>query len=199
MMSNNLLSDNYDYRFKIIVIGDENVGKTSFVSKLVNNDFTKSYISTIGVDFLVHLVNDGLHISKLQIWDTAGQEKFRAITNFYYKKSQGVIMVFDLNKKSTFDSLNYWLTQVKQNIIEPPFIILIGNKKDLSRQVSSKDIKYFCKTNNIHYYEISLVNIKKNELDKIIQQFAKGLKSTNVSNKEASLKLVDVKKDYCCF
>ena len=198
-MSNNLLSDNYDYRFKIIVIGDENVGKTSFVSKLVNNDFTKSYISTIGVDFLVHLVNDGLHISKLQIWDTAGQEKFRAITNFYYKKSQGVIMVFDLNKKSTFDSLNYWLTQVKQNIIEPPFIILIGNKKDLSRQVSSKDIKYFCKTNNIHYYEISLVNIKKNELDKIIQQFAKGLKSTNVSNKEASLKLVDVKKDYCCF
>lgn len=198
-MLNNFLLDNYDYRFKIIVIGDESVGKTSFASKLVNDDFTKSYVSTIGVDFLVHLVDDGLHTSKLQIWDTAGQERFRAITNFYYKKSQGVIMVFDLNKKATFDSLDYWLKQVKQNIVEPPFIILIGNKKDLPRKVSAKDIKYFCKINNIQYYEISLVTIKKKDLDKIIKDFVLGLKSNNISNKEEALKLIPVKKDICCF
>ena len=190
----------YDYRFKIIIIGDENIGKTSLVKKLTEEEFCKSYISTIGVDFSIHMVFDGMHSSKLQIWDTAGQEKFRVITKSYYRCCQGAIIMFDLNNRKSFDNLEYWMEQININTTEKPYILLIGNKSDLESKVNQKEIDEFCEKYNLKYYKISIYKMHVTELEEIFQDFTIDLKRKTTLNNEEKLKIVPVKSNKnCCF
>ena len=95
----------YDYLFKLLIIGDSGVGKSCLLLRFADGTYTDSYISTIGVDFKIHTVNLDGKIIKLQIWDTAGQERFRTITSSYYRGAHGIIVVYDVTDQDTFSKL----------------------------------------------------------------------------------------------
>lgn len=134
----------YEYLYKIVLIGDSGVGKTNLLERLVHNRFNTGTKSTIGVEFDTKCFSvDGKRI-KTQIWDTAGQERYRAITSAYYRGAVGAIIVYDTTRKSTFkNAVNQWIKQLKDNAEESIVISLVGNKTDLvgKREVSLEDAK----------------------------------------------------------
>ena len=126
--------------FKVVLIGDMKVGKTNIVSRYIKNEFNKDSISTIGVEFgSKELVIEG-HNVKVQIWDTAGQEKYKALTKFFYKDAAVCILVYDVTRKESFQSLkDYWYSQLKENS-EPDIVIgVAGNKSDLYENEEVKE------------------------------------------------------------
>ncbi|XP_031682943.1 ras-related protein Rab-35 isoform X2 [Oncorhynchus kisutch] len=105
----------YNHLFKLLIIGDSNVGKSSLLLRFADNSFSGSYITTIGVDFKIRTVDiDGERV-KLQIWDTAGQERFRTITSTYYRNTHGVIIVYDVTNPESFVNVKRWLNEITQN------------------------------------------------------------------------------------
>ena len=146
------------FEFKLILVGDPGVGKTSILTKFVTNEFQSVYSSTIGVEFkLKDIYINNNNCARLKIWDTCGQEKFRAITRQYFKNSNGVFIVFDLTNKDTIKRLNVWLKDIKDNVDNDFFIFLIGNKLDIkNRDISiSEEAKQFASDKKINYYEVS--------------------------------------------
>jgi small GTP-binding protein len=125
-----------DYIAKVVVIGESSVGKTNILSRFSRNEFSIETKSTIGVEFLTKISEIKGKKIKLQIWDTAGQEKYKAITNSFYCNSNAALIVFDLSIKETFERVDYWVKEVKKYTREDIILILIGNKSDLERQVS---------------------------------------------------------------
>ncbi|MCI4381917.1 hypothetical protein PGIGA_G00257520 [Pangasianodon gigas] len=133
--------DTCDFLFKIIFIGDSNVGKTCIIHSFKSGEFRDKQHNTIGVDFTVHTMDiDGKRV-KMQIWDTAGQERFRTITQNYYRSAHGAMIAYDLTRRSTFDSLPDWIHAVEQYGVANVVFVLIGNKCDLQphRQVLFED------------------------------------------------------------
>mmetsp|Transcript_10928 Transcript_10928/g.17904 ORF Transcript_10928/g.17904 Transcript_10928/m.17904 type:complete len:210 (-) Transcript_10928:1327-1956(-) len=128
-MAGNVKRD-YDYLFKLVLIGDSGVGKSCLLLRFADDSFTESYISTIGVDFRYRTVKVGDKYVKLQIWDTAGQERFRTITSAYYRGSDGIIMVYDVTNQESFDHVQDWLQEVNRYSNEGTCKLLIGNKSD---------------------------------------------------------------------
>uniref|UniRef100_T1JFW5 Ras-related protein Rab-43 n=1 Tax=Strigamia maritima TaxID=126957 RepID=T1JFW5_STRMM len=123
--------ESYDFLFKIVVIGDSGVGKTSVVQRFKSGTFIERHGNTIGVDFAMkEMIVDGKKI-KLQIWDTAGQERFRTITQSYYRSAHGVILVYDITKRSSFLNVQRWLEEVRRYTASNVLILMIGNKCDL--------------------------------------------------------------------
>lgn len=148
-----------DKTYKIIIIGDSQVGKTSILKRFVNDIFSTSLRSTIGADFGSKIVNlEGKSIN-LNIWDTAGQETYRAITNQYYRQAVGTLIVFDVADKKTFDNIPNWLTDLEKNCDDKRIIkLLIGNKIDLTREVSQEMGEIFAAKNKMAYIETSAFN-----------------------------------------
>jgi Ras-related protein Rab-1A len=128
----------YDYLFKILLIGDSGVGKSCIVSRYVDDTFSDHYISTIGVDFKIKTItlSDG-KVAKFQIWDTAGQERFKAITTSYYRGAHGIMIVFDLSEKISFLNISQWLTDIKEYSQFNVCKFLVGNKLDCDKRVIS--------------------------------------------------------------
>lgn len=129
--------DSFDFLFKIILIGDSNVGKTCVVQNFKSGIFCERQQNTIGVDFSVRTLDiEGKKI-KMQVWDTAGQERFRTITQSYYRSAHGAIIAYDITRPSTFDSVNHWIKEVENFGATNVVLVLIGNKCDLEdeRQV----------------------------------------------------------------
>lgn len=122
----------YDYLFKLLLIGDSGVGKSCLLLRFADDTYTDSYISTIGVDFKIRTVEVESKTVKLQIWDTAGQERFRTITSSYYRGAHGIIVVYDCTDQKSFDNLTTWLGEIKKYASESVNIILVGNKNDLT-------------------------------------------------------------------
>jgi len=121
----------FDFLFKIVVIGDCSIGKTSIVQRFKSGSFTERYTNTIGVDFAMKtVIVDGKKV-KLQIWDTAGQERFRTITQSYYRSANGVVLVYDITKRSSFLNLQRWIEEVRRFTASNVPWILIGNKCDM--------------------------------------------------------------------
>lgn len=120
----------YDYLFKILIIGDSGVGKSCLLLRFVDDSYTESYISTIGVDFKIKTINLDNKVVKLQIWDTAGQERFRTITSSYYRGAHGIIVVYDVTDKLSFDNVKRWLVEIERYACEDSVKILVGNKID---------------------------------------------------------------------
>lgn len=149
----------YQYIFKIILIGDANIGKTSLINRYVTNCFNDKYICTIGVDFMMKSINYENQTIKLQLWDTAGMEKYKQITTSYYRGAQAAIVCFDLTNKASFQSITKWIDDFCQfyNPIFQKFIIIVGNKADLvtEREVSKEEIESFIQINNYQYFETS--------------------------------------------
>ncbi|OEU09538.1 Rab1/RabD-family small GTPase [Fragilariopsis cylindrus CCMP1102] len=155
----------YDYLFKLVLIGDSGVGKSCLLLRFADDAFTESYISTIGVDFRFRTVKIDNKTVKLQIWDTAGQERFRTITSAYYRGADGIIMVFDVTSMESFDHVNDWLKEVNRYAAEGTVKLLVGNKSDRTadRVVTEVQAKEFADELGIPFIETSAKSSKNVE------------------------------------
>eukprot|EP01017_Pseudomicrothorax_dubius_P036446 TRINITY_DN5216_c0_g1_i3.p1 TRINITY_DN5216_c0_g1~~TRINITY_DN5216_c0_g1_i3.p1 ORF type:complete len:216 (-),score=48.70 TRINITY_DN5216_c0_g1_i3:125-772(-) len=157
----------YDFLFKIVLVGDSGVGKSCLLLRFADDSFNENYLATIGVDFRFKTIEIDQSTVKLQMWDTAGQEKFRCITNAYYKGADAVVIVFDTNNRTSFENVSLWLDQVQEFASEEVEVILAGNKCDLqyTREVNVDEILEYSKANRLTYHEVSAkMNIKVFEL-----------------------------------
>ena len=152
----------YDYIFKLILIGSSGVGKSSILQRYIQKLFNAEYTCTIGVDFFMKTINIRDKSIKLQLWDTAGTEKFKSITTGYYRGANAAFVVFDLTSKSSFDSVSDWIENYYKysNPDSEKHVILIGNKSDLkeNREVTQEQIDNFTLNNKIKYFETSAKN-----------------------------------------
>ena len=147
--NNNSQNFTYQFIFKIILIGDTSTGKTSLINRYINKRFEDKYRCTIGVDFLMQKIYIDNTLIKLQIWDTAGMEKYKQITSSYYRGAQACIVVFDLTNIDSFYSLQQWVDDYCQISKNQNNIYIVGNKCDLNDfKVSKEDIMKFCQNNN---------------------------------------------------
>ncbi|KTW30049.1 uncharacterized protein T551_01993 [Pneumocystis jirovecii RU7] len=152
--------DEYDYLFKVVLIGDSGVGKSNLLSRFTRNEFNLESKSTIGVEFATRSIQvDGKTI-KAQIWDTAGQERYRAITSAYYRGAVGALLVYDISKQTTFENIQRWLKELRDHADSNIVIMLVGNKSDLRhlRAVSTEDGKNFSTTNGLSFIETSALD-----------------------------------------
>eukprot|EP00756_Hemistasia_phaeocysticola_P021270 Hpha_TRINITY_DN15765_c1_g1::TRINITY_DN15765_c1_g1_i1::g.39500::m.39500/K07874/RAB1A; Ras-related protein Rab-1A len=154
------MASEYDYLFKLLLIGDSGVGKSCLLLRFADDTYTESYISTIGVDFKIRTIElDGKTI-KLQIWDTAGQERFRTITSSYYRGAHGIIIVYDVTDMETFNNVKTWLSEIEKYATDSVNKLLVGNKCDLvvKKAVDYNTAKDFADTLGIPFLETSAKN-----------------------------------------
>jgi small GTP-binding protein len=152
-------SKGYDHIYKIVIVGDSNVGKSHVLSRFVKNRYKENYVPTIGVEFYIKTVNlHGKNI-KLQMWDTAGQERYRSIVSAYYRGVSGVVFVFDITDHTSFKNINSWYDDVKIIVPDEVPLLLIGNKSDLGKErcVDTDDAIEFAKNHNMTYFETSVI------------------------------------------
>ena len=152
-----MASGSYDHMFRYIIVGDMAVGKSCLLLQFTDHKFRHQHELTIGVEFGGKTIEVKNKNVKIQIWDTAGQEAFQAITRTYYKGAIGALLVYDITRKETFDHINKWLNEVKLNGSKDICCILIGNKKDLEeqRQVKYEEGKKLAEDNNLLFLETS--------------------------------------------
>ena len=198
----------YDYLMKLIIIGDSGVGKTCFLMRFADDSFTTSHISTIGIDFKIKPITlDGKAI-KLQIWDTAGQDRFRTITQTYYKGAMGVILAYDCTDENSFANVRNWIKQLEAQATPNVVKVLIGNKCDHeNKKVEPSRGKALADENKMSFFETSAKNninvketfyhlaheIKAKLVPNAMQTTTNGLKLSS-TQKEGDGKL----KGQCC-
>lgn len=148
----------YDYIFKVLLLGDSSVGKTCFLLRYSDDTFVENHISTIGLDYRLKMINlSDNKIIKMQIWDTAGQDRFRAITKNYYKGAHGIILMFDVTSTASFNNIKNWLLQIKENTSDKIQIVLVGNKIDAvnRRAVTKDEAEKVAREYKMSYFETS--------------------------------------------
>ncbi|TNV75438.1 hypothetical protein FGO68_gene922 [Halteria grandinella] len=148
----------YDLLIKAIIIGDATTGKSNLLLRWTQECFTESYISTIGVDFMIKTIQVGNMPVKIQLWDTAGQERFQTITSSYYRGAHVIFLVFDITNRETFDKISpHFITQVNNYGAPGVNMVLVGNKLDLfeSRQVQTEEAMALANQLGMQYYEVS--------------------------------------------
>ncbi|CBK19727.2 uncharacterized protein [Blastocystis hominis] len=148
---------NFDMQIKLLMIGDSGVGKTCLLMQYASKTFIKTFITTIGIDFKIKTVNVLGKTVKLQIWDTAGQERFRTITTSYVRGSEGILLVYDVTDRNSFESISSWMEQISQHADSSVNKILIGNKCDLEAQraVSTEEGRKLAERFGIPFAETS--------------------------------------------
>ena len=150
---------NFDKKCNLLIIGDATVGKTCILRRFAHDKFTSNYISTVGIDFFtkdVILDDKKIHI---KIWDTAGQERYRSLTQGFFRKAEGIIIVYDITNESSFNNLKFWIDSIESNTNSQNSkipAIIIGNKIDiLERKVDKVSAENFAKNKNYKYFEVS--------------------------------------------
>ncbi|KAK2585387.1 hypothetical protein KPH14_010062 [Odynerus spinipes] len=148
---------NFDYMFKLLIIGNSSVGKTSFLFRYADDSFTSAFVSTVGIDFKVKTVFRNDKRVKLQIWDTAGQERYRTITTAYYRGAMGFILMYDITNEESFNSVQDWVTQIKTYSWDNAQVILVGNKCDMEdeRVISFERGKQLADQLGVQFFETS--------------------------------------------
>ena len=152
--------DEYDYLFKVVLIGDSGVGKSNLLSRFTKNEFNLESKTTIGVEFATKSIEVGSKIIKAQIWDTAGQERYRAITSAYYRGAVAALLVYDITKLHTFQSVEKWLQELKDYADDNIVVMLVGNKTDLNnlRAVKVEDAQAFAEKHELAFIETSALD-----------------------------------------
>ncbi len=145
------------YNFKILIIGDSSVGKSSILNAFVNGTFDESMRNTIGVDLKIKHLKVKDKDTKLVLWDTASQERFRTLTSGFYRGGHGVLMVYDMTSRKSFDNLKYWMKEIIQYSTNDPIIMVISNKADQKekRTVSIEEGRSYAREQGAMYIETS--------------------------------------------
>ncbi|KAL8632770.1 hypothetical protein Q9189_001475 [Teloschistes chrysophthalmus] len=181
------MNPEYDYLFKLLLIGDSGVGKSCLLLRFADDTYTESYISTIGVDFKIRTIElDGKTV-KLQIWDTAGQERFRTITSSYYRGAHGICVVYDVTDMDSFNNVKQWLQEIDRYATEGVNKLLVGNKSDMSdkKVVEYTVAKEFADSLGIPFLETSAKNASNVEQAflTMARQIKERMGTTTVNNK----------------
>ncbi|XP_005742802.1 ras-related protein Rab-15-like isoform X1 [Pundamilia nyererei] len=151
------MAKQYDFLFRLLMLGDSGVGKTCMLRRFTESDFDTTHISTIGIDFKMKTLEvDGTKV-RVQIWDTAGQERYQTITKQYYRRAQGVIFVYDVTDKLSFKHIAKWVSDVDEYTTQKMETILVGNKCDdsLRREVSKNQGTKLAGSYGMEFFETS--------------------------------------------
>ena len=205
---------NYDKSCQLLIMGDSSVGKTSILNRYTTGTFKEEYLSTVGLDYFSkqEIINN--KTIQIKIWDTASQERYKALTPSYFKNAEGVLVVYDITNTDSFDNVKYWISSIKYNMesknIKIP-IILLGNKIDMdeSREITKEVAEKYAAENNYKYFETSAktgVGIDKaiRELvDQVINQTnniddQKEFRKDSVQIKEEIIETINSTKKGCC-
>ena len=200
----------FDRKVQLLVIGDATVGKTSILRRFAQEKFSPQYIATLGIDFFTKDVMIDKKIIHIKIWDTAGEERYRSLTKGFFKNGEGIIIVFDVTNKNSFESSKFWIDSIENNNNlenkKMPAVIL-GNKIDISdRQVNEVDAQEFAKSKNYKYFEVSAKSgtgvdesikylIKK--VIEVVDGDKKLHKSIKIENENKDKNKTDKVKDCC--
>lgn len=186
---------------KLLTLGNSCVGKSSIVIRYTENKFYSSYLTTIGVDFLRKVITVGDKEINLQIWDSAGQEKYNSISKQYYNKADGIILVFDLNSRMSFDGMMNWLEEIEVSTEKGIPIVIVGNKCDLTtREITTDEAYEFAETKNIPYFETSAMtghNINE-AINKLVEIALEFQEKKNNDKKVVTLNTNGGNKERCC-
>jgi Ras-related protein Rab-11A len=189
---------NFDYLFKYIIIGDAAVGKSNLLLRYAHGQFKAEYQLTIGVEFGAKNVEIRNKIYRVQIWDTAGQERYKSITNAYYKGSKGALVVYDISRKTTFENVDKWIGELKNNASEDVHIMLVGNKSDLEdkREVKTEEVAKKADQYKIAFCETSALkgNNIENAFERLVDEITKivGKSKNNEIKTEEKYKTINL-------
>lgn len=192
-----------EYLFKIVVIGDSAVGKSNLLSRYARNEFDLNTKATVGVEFQTVCVEINGKEVKAQIWDTAGQERFRAVTSAYYRGALGALIVYDISRRTTFDSVSRWLEELNTHCDTAVARILVGNKCDLEdiRDVSVEEGKSVAESEGLFFIETSALdstNVKvafEIAIKEIYNNISRKLLNSDSYKAELSVNRVTLAKD----
>ena len=150
-----------DCVYKVLLLGDSTVGKTCFLLKYTDKVFKEVHMTTVGLDYRLKsmTLKNGKNV-KLQIWDTAGQDRFRSITKNYYKGAQGIIVIYDITNFASFDNVKNWISQIREEVTSNVVIYIAGNKTDLEeqRKIQTEEGKNLAEEYGFHFVETSAKN-----------------------------------------
>ncbi|CAI9782087.1 unnamed protein product [Fraxinus pennsylvanica] len=206
-MSGYRAEDDYDFLFKVVLIGDSGVGKSNLLSRFTRDEFSLESKSTIGVEFATRSLNVDGKVIKAQIWDTAGQERYRAITSAYYRGAVGALLVYDVTRNATFENVERWLRELRDHTDSNIVVMLVGNKSDLRHlvAVSTEDGKSFAERESLYFMETSALEATNVEnafaevLTQIYRTVSKKAMETGengaASNVPSKGEKIDVSKD----
>ena len=194
------LDSDFDYTIKILVVGDSTVGKTNFIRMFIENKFNQNYMTTSGIDLKTSSIEIKNKKIRVQLWDTAGQEKYKAITKNLFLKVQAALIVYDITNEETFNNLKTWVRSIKEECGKQIQMLIIGNKNDLNEErVVDKNIAMeYAKEEKIDYLEtssktgdniqkaISLLCEKVLENTEFTNDFSFTLDATAISQKNKS-------------
>lgn len=193
--------ETYDYMFKVLLLGDAGVGKTSLMWRFSDDVFNHTYISTIGIDFKLRTIDVQGQKVRLQVWDTAGQERFHAISVSYYRTAAGIMLVYDITRRRSFENIAKWLRKIDEHAKEDVIKLLIGNKCDMEqpRAVMREEGEKLADEYDMPFFETSA---KENEsikeafeciAEEIMERFVPGW-GIREKDKPAEDAVVEIKK-----
>ena len=190
-----------EYKFKIMILGETMVGKTSFITRYISDKFGEKYLCTIGIDFREKHVERNNKLIKLQIWDTAGQERYRNVAKSYFQASHGFIIAYDINNIESFKQVKFWVEQIKSISEESTKCILIGTKCDLNgRKVEESEAADFAKKQGFKFFETSAklnINVKET-FESLLDEILLNYKDKRRDSVKLSAKKSKKQKKKCC-
>ena len=151
------IQSDFEFLIKLVVIGDSGIGKTNFIFRFTEDKFSIVHVATVGFDYkskIINLPNTKKKI-KLQIWDTAGQERYMAINRNIFQRVQGIILMYDITDRDSFDHLSRWIDLINKNVSNKPYI-LVGNKLDLANEkriIEKEEGEKVAMDNNVEFFE----------------------------------------------
>ena len=191
-----------EFLYKILILGDYSVGKTSFLNRYVSNSFLSKTLSTLGVEYVLKnaKMKDG-SIVKMQIWDTVGQERFRTITKSFFKGAHAIVLIFSVIDSDSFNNVRKWITQIRDSADKDVILILAGNKNDCEdRKVDKSEAEELANEFDIKYFDCSAKtgeNINK-AFEELIERMVKTVDKSKVSSAKLTQKVFKDKKGRSC-
>ena len=151
------MEDNYDLTLKILIVGDSSVGKTNFMTRFIENKFSEGYMTTSGIDLQTTDIQIKNKKIRIQLWDTAGQEKYKSITKNLFLKVMGAIIIYDITSEKSYINCKMWVQMIKEECGSHMKIIIVGNKSDLNdqRKIDEEEVMNYAKEQNTQYIETS--------------------------------------------
>ena len=197
------MNDNFDLILKLLIVGDSSVGKTNFIMRFINNEFNNSYMTTSGIDLKTKDIEVKNKKIKIQIWDTAGQVKYKAITRNLFLKVMGAIIIYDITNEKSYTNLKSWVELIREECGSHMQIIIVGNKCDLDseRKINQDEVMNYAEEEKIEYIETScktgenVHKVVKTICEKILEN---NDLSTDMSFTLNSSSFMAPKKKKCC-